>query len=347
MRRVGAFPIAEGPITIIIMNLEQKVLETTNRYGMINKGEKVLVGVSGGPDSVCLIHILANLRSRLDMELFIAHLDHNVRGRFSASDARFVKKLAGTLGIKCYSRRLKMPGKIKSYLSPEELLREKRYSFFRAVASRLSIRTVATGHTLDEQAETVLMRIIKGSTLRGLIGIHPVREDATCRFIRPLIEAEKMDVKQYLKKGNIPYRVDSTNLENKFLRNRVRNRVFPYLEKINPRLKRSLYNLSESLREDFNFIKEEKKKRQLFIKTGRLERSILLSDMLFQPKALQRELARDALDRSGANIKKLTFRHWRDIDSLIRVKNIGKSIDIPGSVRIIKESDRIIFSKRG
>ena len=119
----------------------------------------------------------------------------------------------------------------------------------------------------------------------------------------------------------------------------------PYLAKINPRIRRSLFNLAESLREDFEFIEEEKAKRLRLIKTKPPAQYILLKDVLLQPKALQRELVREALKKSGANIKKLNYRHWKDIDKLLRTSGRGKSLDLPGGVRAIKEAKKIIFSK--
>ena len=204
---------------------------------------------------------------------------------------------------------------------------------------------MATAHTLDDQAETVMMRVIKGASLKGLVGIHPVRFEGRIKFIRPLLEVEKKEVIKYLRKKKIPFRIDRTNTEDRFLRNRVRNKILPYLAKVNPRLKRSLFNLSEHLREDYEFIEEEKNKRKNLIKSKKSLRYIGLADILLQPRALRKEIAREALKSAGGNIKKLTFRHWRDVDNFIRTKETGKSIDLPGGVKIKKTRDRLIFSK--
>lgn len=311
---------------------------------MLKKGDRVLVAVSGGPDSVFLLYVLYKLKRLLDIKLYIAHMDHGVRGQESRRDAVFVKNLAKTLGIKLIFKALSEK-QTKSNLSPEERLREKRYAFFKNAAAKSKLTLVATAHTLDDQAETVLMRVIKGATLKGIVGIHPVRAGRTLRFIRPLIEIEKRDILRYLKNKNISFRIDRTNLEDKFLRNRVRNKVFPYLEKINPRIKRSLFNLAGALREDFEFIEEEKRRKATLIKTKRREKYVLLSDILLQSKALQREIVREALKAVGGNIKKLTFRHWKDVDFFIRTKKTGKSMDLPGGIKIRKARERITFAK--
>ena len=326
------------------MNLASRILNTIDRFQMIERGDKVLVGVSGGPDSVFLVHALNRLSDKLGIELCVAHLDHGIRGKASGQDAQFVKKLARSLDLKLAYKKLKSV-KTASKLSPEERFREKRYEFFKQAARELGAGCLATAHTLDDQAETVLMRVIKGASLKGVVGIHPKRVEGKIKFIRPLLEVRKTEIIKYLKAKKISYRVDRTNLEDKFLRNRIRNKVIPYLEKINPRLKAALFNLAESLREDFEFIEEEKRKINPIIKSKKSARHIMLCDMLLQPKALQKEIAREALRSVGGNIKRLTFGHWKDIDNFVRKKAAGKSMDLPGGVKMRKTRDRLIFTK--
>ncbi|OGW75324.1 MAG: tRNA lysidine(34) synthetase TilS, partial [Omnitrophica bacterium RBG_13_46_9] len=274
--------------------------------------------------------------------LYVAHLDHGMRGGESRRDARFVKDMAGKARLGLVLKKIS-PTVGKSKLSLEERLREKRYAFFKEACRKTGAGVVATAHTLDDQAETVLMRIVKGASLKGLVGIHPVRVDKNLRFIRPLIEIEKKDITRFLKRKNIPFRTDRTNFENRFLRNAIRNKVLPYLEKYNPCVKRSLSNLADSLREDYEFIEEEKHRRRNLIRPGKYADYILLRDILLQPKALQREIVREALKRAGANIKKLTFRHWKDFDVFMRTREKGKSLDLPGSVRVVKAENRLVF----
>lgn len=322
------------------------IVDTINQYCMLARNERVLVGVSGGPDSVFLAHFLNREKERLGTRLYIAHLDHSIRGRESIADAEFVKRLAASLGLKFLHAKLKKKEiAAKSKLSLEERLREKRYAFFRKAAAENGCRTVATAHTLDDQAETVLMRIIKGASLKGVVGIHPVRFEKKVRFIRPLIGVEKKDILEYLRNYNIRFRVDLTNLSDDFLRNRIRNRVLPYLGRINPKIKRSLSNLAESLREDFEFIEEEKRRQKGIIKGRKPPCHIEIADLIRQPKPIRKEIARDALRSAGANIKKLTFRHWKEIDLFIREKAVNKSLDFPGGVRMRKTQRRLIFEK--
>jgi len=325
------------------MQLKQQILKTINRYEMLKRGDRVVVGVSGGPDSVFLLHILNGLKDTLGVRLYVAHLDHGIRGSESRGDAQFVKKLAEKLGVRAAFKTLK-PKELRSKLSPEELLREKRYDFFEKTARKFRSGAVATAHTTDDQAETIMMRLIKGASLKGVVGIHPVRGGKKTKFVRPLFEVEKKDILAFLKKEKIAFRLDRTNADERFLRNRVRRKVLPYLAKINPRIKRALFNLAESLREDFEFIEHEKERRKIIIKSGKRHFSIKLCDMLLQPRALRREIVREALRASGGNIKKLTYRHWKDVDDFIKVKQRGKSMDLPGGIRMIKTRDRLLFA---
>jgi len=324
------------------MQLTHKILGIIDRYGMVKKGDRVLVCVSGGPDSVFLLYVLNDLKDALGITLYVAHLDHGIRGARSRRDARFVKKLADRMGLKAAFKKLK-PEKLQSKLSPEEALRAKRYDFFTKTARKFNANVAATGHTLDDQAETVMMRLIKGASLKGVVGIHPVRNGKKPKFIRPLFEVEKKDILTFLKNKKITFCFDHTNLDERFLRNRIRGRVLPYLAKINPRIKRALFNLAESLREDFDFIKNEKAGREKIVRGGKGFCYIKLCEIFLQPRALRREIVREAFRISGGNIKKLTYRHWKDINDLIVVKQKGKSLDLPGGVRMKKMRDRLLF----
>ncbi|MFH1593783.1 MAG: tRNA lysidine(34) synthetase TilS [Candidatus Omnitrophota bacterium] len=325
------------------MEFREEILRTIDHYDMFKAGERVLVGVSGGPDSVCLLHVLSDLEEKLGIHLFVAHLDHGMRGKDSREDAKFVKDLADKMRVRSILGRISK-SRADSKLSPEENLRMSRYSFFARAAREVRAGVIVTAHTLDDQAETVLMRIIKGASLKGVVGIHPVRIEGKLRLVRPLVEIEKVSVLEYLKERGIPYRIDRTNAEDKFFRNKIRNRVLPYLGKLNPRIKRALFNLAESLREDFEFIELEKRRR-MSIKRGKRSQNLLLKDLLLQPKAMQKELVRETLKLLGANIKKLSYRHWKDVDTLLRKKAKGKSIDLPGKVRVVKEARFLAFKR--
>ncbi len=328
--------------------LYQKVEKVIRRHDMLKAGDRVAIGVSGGPDSIFLLDALCSLKDKLGIEVFACNLDHAVRGRASHADSRFVVNRAARLGIACFHKRLHGSRTDRSRkLSPEELLREKRYTFFGEAARKFRANIVATGHTLDDQAETVIMRVIQGSTIKGLAGIPPVMKRGGITVIRPLIDITKDEILGSLSKNKISYRVDRSNFEEHFLRNAVRRKILPYLAKYNPRIRRSLALMAESLREDREFIEGEKKKRRPLLNKDGRRVAIKLKDIVIQPKTLQRELIRDALMQSKANIKKLTYRHWKEMDELLRHKRKGHSLDLPGGIMIKRGESEIYFNKRG
>ncbi len=324
--------------------LTERVLKTIRNYDMLKPGDSVACAVSGGPDSVFLLLALNQLKNKLKMKsLAICNLDHGLRGVESEEDSLFVKSLAKRLGLKFVGKKVSL--KKSKELSTEEMAREARYRFFKEAAGKMAANVIATGHTLDDQAETILMRLIKGSSLKGVVGISPIRREKDISIIRPLLELEKEEIRRYLDENGIPYRIDRTNLEPIYFRNIVRREIIPFLERYNPRLKRVLFNLAEHLREDFEFIKAEKAKHKHLAKCRRGRVEVRLKDIVLQPKALQKEILRDLLEKSGGQVKKLTFRHWKELELLLRRKGKGKSVDLPGGVRATKTASVMVFQK--
>lgn len=228
-------------------DLFSRVEAALQKYKMLIPGERILVACSGGADSVALFHLLRELAPRLGIRLSLLHFDHALR-RGSERDCEFVEGLARNFGIPFYSgRRRSRRGIYKTGLSPEEEARKNRYEFFERVVKKTRIRKIALGHHWDDQAETVLMRLIQGTGLRGLQGIRPVVKVKRITLIRPLIEIRRDEIREFLKKCSIPHREDGTNQSQRFLRNRIRHRLLPLLEKeFNPQIRQSLCRLAET-----------------------------------------------------------------------------------------------------
>jgi len=328
-------------------NLIERVLKTVRDYDMLKPDDTVLAAVSGGPDSVFLLYVLDALKRKLKMrKLAVCNLDHGLRGDESREDSLFVKRLAAKMGLKFIHKKIKLNDHRSGDLSPEELGREARYKFFRDAADKAGASVIATGHTLDDQAETVLMRFIKGASLKGIVGISPVRADGKLSVIRPLLELEKEEIKKFLHDRDISYRTDHTNLEPIYFRNVVRQEIIPFLERFNPRLKKALFNLAEHLREDFEFIETEREKNKgLALRTKEGEVVVRLIDIIVQPRALQKEVLRDSLEKAGGAVKKLSFKHWKEIENLIKYKRRGNSVDLPGSIRVTRTEKSLVFHK--
>lgn len=327
--------------------LIEQALKTIRNYSMVRAGDAVLVAVSGGPDSVFLLQSLRALKKKLGIsKLAVCNLDHGLRGEESRQDSIFVRRLAKSLGLEFIHRKGDLTKARPDKLSTEEIGREVRYKFFHDAARKSGANVIATGHTLDDQAETVLMRLVKGASMKGIVGISPVREEKGLRIIRPLIELEKKEITGYCDESGIAYRIDRTNLEPVYFRNIVRQEIMPFLEKYNPRLKRVLSGLAEHLREDFEFISKERRKAARIIsltKAGAVE--ICLKDIVVQPKALQKEVLRDSLEKAGGIIKKLSFRHWKEVENLIAQRRKGSSVDLPGGIRVTRTDRLLVFCK--
>jgi len=222
-------------------------------YAMLEPGDRVLVAVSGGPDSVCLLHVLRELGFPLE----VAHFDHQTRNGESGKDADFVRRMAAGLDIPFYfeSRPVAEEATAQSR-SFEEYAREVRYDFLVRTAEKRHCAAIATGHHADDQVETVLIRLIRGTTPRGLAGIPAVSMRTTpsggqCRIIRPLLDCTREMVLEYLETRGIKHRTDHTNSDTVYLRNRVRHGLLPLLEKhYNPGVRNALLRLAESQRCD-------------------------------------------------------------------------------------------------
>lgn len=230
-----------------------RVRRTILHYNMLSRGETVVAAVSGGVDSTVMLHALLKLKEEFSLNIIVAHLNHNLRGRESQRDFRFVKKLSGGLGLAFEGKTL-AKGELDAGLSLQEAAREKRYAFLREAAKAHGAKKIALGHNLDDQAETVLMRFLKGTSLSGLAGIPPVREG----LIRPLIEVNRAEIELYAKEQGLKLVLDSSNLTDKYLRNKLRLRLIPLLKKeYNPNITGSLSRTASILSADDDFLEIE------------------------------------------------------------------------------------------
>ncbi len=232
------------------MDILEQVSKTIKERKLLKKRDSVLVALSGGPDSVALLHLLLNIREKYNLNIAAAHLDHAIRAG-SSKDREFCRKLCKRLKIKLYSRRTDVEALArKEKMTIEEAGRKARYDYFQSICSKYGYNKIATGHTSDDNAETVLFNMARGSGLRGLSGI-PVKRG---NIIRPLIEIEKAELIYWLTTNKIKFRTDPTNRSIKYTRNRIRQKVIPELKQINPELMKSLGRLSRNVAEDLELI---------------------------------------------------------------------------------------------
>jgi len=317
-----------------------KFTETIKKHSLIKEGDKILIGVSGGPDSMALLLHLFALKDRFKLQLHIAHLDHNLR-QDSSSDALFVKKWAEKLNLPVSFKRLE-PGTIKMKGSLEERCREARFDFFIRIAKKIKADKVALGHNLDDQAETILMRILRGTGLSGLVGISFKRNIRGVVFIRPLLETSRNQIEGFLKRKKIRAIVDSTNLEDLFFRNKIRHNLIPLLKnEYNKNIVEGLVNLAQSASYDYEYLDQVAKRS---IKGNLLRLNLIKLKRL--PVAILRLKIRQSIGHIQGDLRRIGFVHIKEIEDLIRARPDGSIVDLPKGISAQKTRKYLRFFKR-
>lgn len=318
----------------------EKFRASLKQYNLIKKYDSIVIGVSGGPDSVVLLYLLNSIKKEFNLNLHIGHLDHMLR-KDSYKDAGYVTKLADKLRIPLTVAQVNIK-ELAQKGSVEEIARNARLGFLFRVARAIKAKKIALGHNLDDQAETVLMRILRGSGLYGLSAILPKREIAGFEIIRPLIEVRRKEIEAYLRKKRVTPCRDISNLQDLYLRNKIRNRLLPLLEKeYNSNIKEILANMAQSLGYDYDFLQGEAQRRLKVVK-HRIE---LYRLSKFHP-AIKRIILRKAFARIKGNTRRLSFAHIKEIEDLVLNRPLNSIVDLPQGISVKKASKQLIFFKR-
>ena len=320
-------------------------------HRLIGPHDRVLVAVSGGADSVALLHLLLAIRRRFSGALHVGHLDHALR-EGSRDDAAFVRGLAERWRLPVTIERQDVGAICRQQgTSVEKGARRVRYDFFQRLARREQLNRVAVAHTADDQAETVLLRIVRGSGLAGLGAIPRQRElEDGVVLVRPLLDVWRAELLAYLQEAGLTYREDPTNADCRLTRNRVRHRLLPLLERdYNPNIKPALAQLAHQSGVDYAYLQEAAMRQwgRTVKAAGPGRLSIRVRPFLRQPKAIQRQVARRAVARVKASDGELEFRHWLEIERLFLERPIGTVLDLPGGVRLRREPDRVVCERSG
>lgn len=314
-----------------------KLKDTIGRYKLIDRGDLVLVAVSGGADSVCLLYLLQALSRVLGFKLQIAHLDHMLR-KGSKKDAEFVKCLGVKLGIPVVTGKINVRGLAKKG-SLEEIARNARLEFLLKVAKGIKADKIALAHNLDDQAETVLMRILRGTGLYGLAGIIPKRKLYGFTVIRPLIRVQRREIEAFLKRKRIKPRIDKTNFQDVYFRNKLRNKLIPLLkEQYNPRIKDVLSNMAESIAFDYDYLNRQ----ALRLAEGKHNRIDIAKFLKLHP-AMQRLILRLNISRLQGSTRRITFAHVKEIEDLIANRPVNSIVDLPKGIVVLKKAKSILF----
>lgn len=329
--------------------LEQRVLRFIRKHKLVSGQRPLLVAVSGGPDSVCLFHILAGLSEELGIELQAAHLDHRLRGPESEEDAFYVSRLSGQLGIPVtiQARDVK-EYRLQHRMTLEEAAREVRYTFLAEVAGSIGADCVATGHTADDNAETILMHLIRGAGTRGLTGLQPRSQwrspENNLTIIRPFLPVSRQETEDYCYKYQLEPRSDSSNLSMSPLRNKIRHQLVPLLESYNPRITEALLRTARIAGDDLAALDGVADRWWDSIAEKRGGTVVLDKEkMLGLPAGFQRLLLRRAIKEIAGDLKDVEAIH---IEAMMEVlsKPAGKLVILPGGLVFIAEYARYLLA---
>ncbi len=308
-----------------------KIRKTVDSFGMLGPGDVIVTGVSGGSDSMALLLVLRDLREFYpNIDVIVSHVDHGLRGLESEEDAEFVKEAAEKLGFSFECLQVDTEAFRKKHkLSLEDAARELRYEFFNDILVKHSAQKIATAHTLNDQAETVIMRFIRGSGSQGLGGIRP----SVGNIIRPLISVTKLEARKYLQSKGLSWREDSTNSSDKFLRNRIRNELIPLLESYNPAIEQILSRMAMVCAAEADFISAETEKK--FKEIVRVVPGGLLGDtekLFREPSALRFCIMRKSLLTVKGDLDSISAKHLFSIEEVIKSGQSSAEVTLPGGV---------------
>ncbi len=329
-------------------------------HRLLRRGERVVVGVSGGPDSLALLDLLHRLTPRWGFRLHVAHLDHGLRPE-SAAEADFVRGVAAERGLPCTVERAALPASARRGVAVEETARRHRYAFLARLALRLGATAIAVGHNADDQAETVLMHLLRGSGLAGLRGMLPARPlreyrlllsdvelPEALRLVRPLLFVERAAIEQYCRERDLRPRRDPSNADTTLFRNRLRHEVIPFLERVQPRLRERLVNLAEVLRADYALLEAriDAAWAELLVAGGGEVLHFDLRRWREQPLAVRRAVIRRAVYRLRPALRDVDFVHVEAAERVAQRGRTGAEATLPGGVLLRVGYERLSFGSR-
>ena len=324
----------------------QRVYNFILEHHMIQPEELVLVGVSGGVDSLALLYCLHALRHQLNCSLYVAHLDHGIRPD-SAADAEFVRKQAHQLNLPISVERIDVPQLIRHHkLSAETAARNARYCYYESVSKRVGATKVALGHHRGDQAETVLMHLLRGAGSTGLKGMLPVRDG---KFIRPLLNFSRREIEGFITELGLQPRKDSTNRESNCLRNRIRLELIPLLEQsYNPNLQSTLNQTAELLRVESDYLEEIAREaiEECRVKSDAADEVVLNRQAFLQHHlAVRQRILRCAIGEISGEIRSFYFNHFAGMLKLIEGGSPNASLNLPDNLRLQRAYNQLIFHK--
>lgn len=327
-------------------NLVKTIQNTAFQQGLWQKGSKIVLGVSGGPDSVCMLDVMAKIAPKYDLELLIVHVNYGLRGKDSEKDEKFVRELAEKYSFKIaiLAPQRGTTSKIqkanwRSDLHPSEnTLRNIRYNFFEKVRIENNFDLIAVAHNLDDQVETFLMRIIRGAGLQGLSAMK-YKNNPPWRIIRPLLNISRKEILEYLKIMKLKHRTDKTNQQSLFLRNKIRNKLIPYLEKnFNPKIRQTISGATISIAEDYSFLAEYAEE------LTRDQKSLSVKRLLELHPALQRRTLLHYIRGQKKNLENIEAAHIEEVLRALRSTKSKNQVVVFKGLKLTRKGDKVIIS---
>ncbi|KKR20081.1 MAG: tRNA(Ile)-lysidine synthase [Candidatus Moranbacteria bacterium GW2011_GWA2_39_41] len=320
-------------------NLVKKIQDTAHQHNLWGKNSKIVLGVSGGPDSICLLQVFLQLQKKYPLELIIAHVNYGLRGKDSEADEKFVRELAekNNLKLEVFPKaKLSEIPKLSFRKSPSENeLRDIRYDFFEKIRTEKKFDLIAVAHNSDDQVETYLMRILRGAGLQGLSAM----KFSQGKIIRPLLGISRKEILEFLRNGNLTYRTDKTNAESLFLRNKIRNKLIPQLEKnYNPSIRKTIFDATVSIAQDYDYINEVAKK------VYQKNKDLSVSKLLALHPAIQRRVLLQAIAEKKMDTQNIELSHIEEIlKALKSTKGKNQTFSCQG-LKMTRKGDKVTIS---
>lgn len=320
------------------MNIKDKVRHTITEYGLIEKGDRVLVALSGGSDSVAMLHILKDLSEIMDFTVCAAHLNHNIR-KEALHDEMFVKNLCESMGIECYTRSVNLPEYAKKKAISSELAgREVRYAFFEELRKEKNIDKIATAHNKNDSAESILLHLIRGCGIDGMCGISPKRNGY---IIRPVINLTKKEIEDYCHENGFKYVVDKTNFETDYTRNKIRLLLLPLIEKeINPNFTSILTENANIFNETAVFLENYSKKVYNIVCDNNIAD---IHELFKEDIAVVRCVIQKMFCIYTNKAEKLPIKYVNAIIDIIKSGANSKTVNLPGGISARIEYKKLYF----
>ena len=325
--------------------MKEKVLETIKKYNLINNNDKIVLGVSGGPDSISMLHILNHIKNEkiIDFKIVVAHINHMIR-KEAVEDEEYVNNYCKKNNIECYIKRIDVQ-KIANNkkIGTEEAGRNARYDFFDEIMQKTNSNKIAIAHNKNDKIETILMHILRGSGVLGLKGIEPIRQD---KYIRPLIECERSEIEAYCEKEQLEPRIDKTNFENEYTRNKIRNVVIPYIQKeFNPNIIETINRLSEIIGSENDYIDKitTETYNRIVLEQNKEQIILNLKEFNEQEEVIKNRLILLVVKLLNGSTQGIEKIHIKDIIKLCN-NNIGNKFLTPNKkLKILVKNKKIFF----